>query len=75
MGLGLYTVGIVTEFVSEKQRKVWKDRPDNRGKAYGGGLFGMAMNINYGSYTLSRAGYPMAAGEPVWGAFVIVWRR
>ena len=69
-GLGLYTVGICTELVSEIQRKMFKDKPENKGKPYGGGLFGLATNINYGGYTLWRAGYAVTAAGLPWGALV-----
>ena len=67
VGVGLYTVGIITELFSELQRKVFKDKAANKGKPYGGGLWSLATNINYGGYTLWRAGYAMAAAGPVWG--------
>ena len=70
LGLGLYTVGICTELVSEIQRKRFKDKPENKGKPYGGGLFGLATNINYGGYTLWRTGYAVAAAGLPWGALV-----
>lgn len=69
-GLGLYTVGICTELVSEIQRKTFKDKPENKGKPYGGGLFSLATNINYGGYTLWRAGYATAAAGLPWGVLV-----
>jgi steroid 5-alpha reductase family enzyme len=55
------------ELVSEIQRKFFKDRPENKGKPHGGGLFGLATNVNYGGYTLWRAGCACAASGPVWG--------
>ena len=70
-GLGLYTVGICTELGSEIQRKRFKDKPENKGKPYGGGLFGLATHINYGGYTLWRAGYAVAAAGLPWGAFSV----
>ena len=70
LGLGLYTVGIVTEFASEVDRKRFKDRPENKGKPYGGGLWSWATNINYGGYTLSRAGYAISAAGLPWGLFI-----
>lgn len=70
LGLGLYTVGICTETVSEVQRKRFKERPEGKGKPYGGGLFGWATNINYGGYTLWRAGYAIVAAGLPWGAVV-----
>lgn len=67
LGLGLYTVGLVTEFASEVDRKRFKDKPENKGKPYGGGLWSWAMHINYGGYTLWRAGYGIAAAGLPWG--------
>ena len=54
--------------MSEIQRKRFKDKPENKGKLYGGGLFGLATNINYGGYTLWRTGYAVAAAGLPWGA-------
>lgn len=67
-GATLYTIGILVEPIAETQRKRFKDKPENKGKPYAGGLFGLARNINYGAYTLWRAGFALAAGGPVWGA-------
>ncbi|MCJ1455121.1 hypothetical protein MMC28_005475 [Mycoblastus sanguinarius] len=70
VGLTLYVVGISTELFSEVQRKSFKNKPENKGKPYGGGLWSWATNINYGGYTLWRAGYAVAAGGLPWGAVV-----
>jgi len=70
IGLGLYAVGIVTELVSEIQRKAFKAKPENDGKPYGGGLWSLATNIDYGGYALWRAGYAVAASGPLWGILV-----
>ncbi|OQE18764.1 hypothetical protein PENSTE_c017G04944 [Penicillium steckii] len=43
--------GLLVEATSEFQRKWFKQDPENRGKPYGGGLFSLATNINYGAYT------------------------
>lgn len=67
LGIGLYSVGIATELISEIQRKRFKDDPANRGKPYGGGLFSLATHINYGGYTLWRSGYAIAAAGLPWG--------
>ncbi len=69
VGLILFTVGIATELVSEAQRKAFKAKPENKGKPYGGGLWSLATNINYGGYTLWRAGAALASGGPLWGIF------
>lgn len=66
VGTGLYVLGIFIELYSEIQRKVFKSKPENKGKPYGGGLWSLATNINYGGYTLWRSGYAMtAAGWPL----------
>ena len=67
-GLGAYVVGLLAEAVSEIQRKQFKDDPTIKGKPYGGGLFSLATNINYGAYTVWRAYYATAFGGLVWGA-------
>ena len=45
-GLGLYSAGMLIEFASELDRKRFKDKPENKGKPYGGGLWSWATNIN-----------------------------
>ncbi|KAJ9629793.1 hypothetical protein H2203_002174 [Taxawa tesnikishii (nom. ined.)] len=70
VGAGLYTIGILTESISEWQRKNFKADPANKGKVYRGGLFSLARHINYGGYTLWRCGYSLAAGGWVWGAAI-----
>ncbi|GKZ81757.1 hypothetical protein AnigIFM56816_006279 [Aspergillus niger] len=62
VGAGAYLIGILTEAVSEFQRTAFKKDPANRGKPYGGGLFSLATNINYGGYTIWRAGYALVTG-------------
>jgi len=66
-GAGLYILGITIELYSEIQRKVFKSKPENKGKPYGGGLWSLATNINYGGYTLWRSGYAMTAAGWPWG--------
>lgn len=61
-GCALYGVGLLTELVAEIQRKRFKANPNNKGKPYTGGLWSFARHINYGGYTLWRAGYAMAGG-------------
>ncbi|PYH53322.1 NAD(P)-binding protein [Aspergillus niger CBS 101883] len=62
VGAGAYFIGILTEAVSEFQRTAFKKDPANKGKPYGGGLFSLATNINYGGYTIWRAGYALVTG-------------
>jgi len=70
IGSSLYVVGIMTELVAEIQRKRFKANPNNKGKAYTGGLWSFARHINYGGYTLWRAGYAMVGGGYTLGALV-----
>lgn len=70
VGGTMYAVGILTELVSEIQRKRFKANPSNKGKAYTGGLWQFARHINYGGYTIWRAGYALAAGGWALGALV-----
>lgn len=61
---------MTTELVSEVQRLMFKRNPENKGKPYGGGLFSLATNINYGGYTLWRAGAAVSAAGLGWGAIM-----
>lgn len=70
LAIPVYTLGILAETTAETQRRRFKDRPENAGKAYTGGLFGLARHINYGGYTLWRGAYALASGGPVWAAAV-----
>jgi protein-S-isoprenylcysteine O-methyltransferase Ste14 len=63
VGITLFTVGILTELISELQRKRFKDDPNNQGKNYSGGLFSLARHINYGGYTLWRTGLALTSGN------------
>jgi protein-S-isoprenylcysteine O-methyltransferase Ste14 len=62
----LYATGILTELISELQRKSFKDNPKNDGKPYAGGLFGLARNINYFGYTIWRSAFALAGGGFIW---------
>ncbi|KAL0563757.1 hypothetical protein V5O48_018305 [Marasmius crinis-equi] len=67
-GTALFASGIALEWISEEQRKEFKDDPKNLGKVYSKGLFGWARHINYGGYMLWRTGFALAAGGWKWGA-------
>lgn len=73
LGLGLYAVGIFTEWYCEVQRKQFKKNPANKGKLYTGGLFGLARNINYGGYSLWRTGYGIVCAGLPWGVAMFAW--
>jgi len=66
----LYVTGILTELVSEVQRKQFKADPKNKGKPYTGGLWSLARHINYGGYTVWRGGYALVGGGWIMGAVV-----
>ena len=73
IGLGLYVIGLFTEWYCEVQRKKFKQDPANKGKLYSNGLFGLARNINYTGYTLWRMGYSIVCAGLPWGAAVGVF--
>jgi protein-S-isoprenylcysteine O-methyltransferase Ste14 len=73
IGAGLYGLGLFTEWWCEVQRKRFKQNPANKGKLCTEGLFGMARNINYGGYTLWRAGYSTVCAGLPWGIFMFVF--
>ncbi|KAF2258068.1 hypothetical protein CC78DRAFT_538077 [Lojkania enalia] len=62
LGTAMFLVGSVTETLAEVQRKRFKERPENQGKIYTGGLWQLAQHINYAGYMLWRGGYMLAAG-------------
>ena len=69
-GTFLYVTGILTETIGEIQRKNFKDKPENEGKIFRGGLFSVVRHASYLGYTLWRAGYALASGGPILGAAV-----
>ena len=58
----MYISGMAIETLTERTRKKFKDDEKNDGKLCREGLWNKARHINYGGYTLWRAGYAMAAG-------------
>ncbi|KAK1219887.1 hypothetical protein PQX77_017367 [Marasmius sp. AFHP31] len=70
VGTAMFAIGIALEWISEEQRKAFKDDPSNKGKVYSGGLFGWARHINFGGYTLWRSGFSLAAGGWWFGATI-----
>lgn len=66
----MFVLGMLAETVSEVQRKIFKDKPENKGRVYTGGLFGLARHINYGGYTIWRAGFALASAGWIWAAVV-----
>lgn len=72
LGALLFTVGMLLEAGSELQRKRFKDNPENKGKLCREGLWTWARHINYGGYTMWRAGYALASGGWIAGGVVAV---
>lgn len=66
-GVVLYLTGTVMERYSEVQRKTFKAKPENKGKPFAGGLFGVVRNANYTGYTLMRTGFALVCGGWAWG--------
>ncbi|KAK5129741.1 hypothetical protein LTR08_002917 [Meristemomyces frigidus] len=73
VGITLYAVGLFVEWYCEVQRKAFKAKPENKGKPYSDGLFGLARNINYGGYTLWRTGYSLICGGWPWAVLMATW--
>lgn len=70
VGAALFAVGMTLEWCSEEQRKAFKGDARNAGKPFTGGLWAYARHVNYGGYTLWRAGFAMAGAGWWYGAFV-----
>ncbi|MEE1942551.1 DUF1295 domain-containing protein [Streptomyces sp. TRM 70361] len=69
LGVVLYAVGSWLNTGSEYQRKLWKQRPENKGRLYTGGLFRYSMHVNYFGDTVLFTGFALVTGT-VW-AFAI----
>lgn len=59
LGVALFVIVILFEHVSEIQRKMLKSDPKNKGKPYAGGLFSIALNINYGAIPFGAPDMPV----------------
>lgn len=70
LGALLFVVGNLLEAGSEWQRKRFKACPENKGKLCREGLWAWARHINYGGYTMWRAGYALAGGGWVAGGIM-----
>lgn len=70
VGILLYMFGTYLERASEIQRKNFKAKPENKGKPFSGGFFGIVRNANYTGYTLMRVGYALVCGGWTWGAVI-----
>ncbi|KAI0387720.1 hypothetical protein F5Y04DRAFT_10281 [Hypomontagnella monticulosa] len=61
VGTLMYVFGLTLETVAERQRKVFKDAPENKGKVCKVGVWRWARHINYLGYSLWRGGFTMVA--------------
>ena len=73
VGVVLYVIGILVETGSETQRRLFKDKSENDGKVFTGGLFSLARHIDYSGYTCWRSAYAIACGGPVWGGLMMLF--
>ena len=69
IGVVLYAVGSWLNTGSELQRKWWKQRPENAGRLFTGGLFRYAVHINYFGDELLFTGYALITGR-AWALLV-----
>ncbi|KAI0449494.1 hypothetical protein F5B21DRAFT_46922 [Xylaria acuta] len=74
LGTLLYVTGITIETLSERQRAVFKSRPENKGRVCTTGLWGWARHINYFGYALWRGGYCMVASGWTGGIIMGLWQ-
>ncbi|KAK9388727.1 hypothetical protein V1515DRAFT_614736 [Lipomyces mesembrius] len=58
IGVGAYLIGILTELISELQRRDFKKNPVNRGKPYGGFPWGI-MTFSFFFYDFASRGVPV----------------
>lgn len=69
----LFAIGLYIETASELQRKAFKDRAENAGKPYTDGLFAYARHINYGGFSICKAGYALATCGWLWSILTLAW--
>ncbi len=69
LGVALYIAGSFLNTGSELERKRWKERPENRGHLFTGGLFRHAVHINYFGDEVLFTGYALITGR-AWALLV-----
>lgn len=67
----LYITGSWFNTWSELQRKIWKAKPENKGRCYTQGLFAFSRNINYFGDVVLFAGWALATGR-WWNQWVTI---
>lgn len=70
--IGFYATGSFLTSGSEIQRKLWKQKPENKGKCYTEGLFSLSRNINYFGDVVLFTGWAVASGK-WWNAWVPIF--
>lgn len=65
LGILLFVGGAALNTMSELQRKAFKDRAENKGKLFTGGLFGLSMHVNYFGDLLWVTGYALVSHNAV----------
>ncbi|MFP4152013.1 MAG: DUF1295 domain-containing protein [Alkalispirochaeta sp.] len=68
-GGALFIAGSFLNSFPELQRKRFKQRPENRGRLYTGGLFSLSMHINYCGDIIWAVGLAMMTGS-IWSAAI-----
>lgn len=68
-GMLLYIAGSYIGTASERARHAWKERPENHGHLYTGGLFRASRHINYFGDLLLFGGFALLTGL-AWAAIV-----
>lgn len=68
-GVALYVLGSFLNTDSEYLRYLWKERPENKGRLYTGGLFRYSRHVNYFGDELLFIGYALIAGSG-WGLII-----
>jgi protein-S-isoprenylcysteine O-methyltransferase Ste14 len=70
-GAALFLVGSYLNTTSEWQRTRWRRDPENAGKLFTGGLYRLAMHVNYFGDIVLFTGYAMITHRP-WAGIVPV---
>ncbi len=69
LSIGLYLLGSFLNTYSELQRKRFKDRPENQGRLFVGGLFSRIRHVNYLGDSLWALGWAILTGS-IWALII-----
>jgi len=72
IAIGVFIIGSFLNTGSEIQRKLFKDRPENKGKLYTHGLFSLARHINYFGDSVWIIGWALMTRN-WWGAIMPIF--